>query len=102
MELQNLRQMERIFLGLAIEKDGYENDSLNFKSNLKISDSSELSLIGSYSSGNNEYDADIDFDGLVDDQDKYAKFKNHHFGFKYNYLDSDGNLSHQGFNFRIK
>ena len=54
------------------EKDGYENDSLNFKSNLKISDSSELSLIGSYSSGNNEYDADIDFDGLVDDQDKYA------------------------------
>ena len=77
------------------EKDGYENDSLNFKSNLKISDSSGLSLIGSYSSGNNEYDADIDFDGLVDDQDKYAKFKNHHFGFKYNYLNSEDNFSQQ-------
>ena len=80
---------------LGNEKDGYENDTLNFKSNLKISDSSELSLIGSYSSGNNEYDADINFDGLVDDQEKYAEFKNHHFGFKYNYLNSEGNLSQQ-------
>ncbi|MBT6422171.1 MAG: TonB-dependent receptor, partial [Porticoccaceae bacterium] len=49
------------------EKDGYENTSINLKSGFKVSDELEFSFAARQSDGMNEFDADNDFDGFVED-----------------------------------
>ena len=76
------------------EKDGYENKNLTFKSGWRINETLRLSFSSRHSDGMNEYDSDIDFDGLVDDQDKVAKFENTIMGLKLDYLDSNKKWQH--------
>ena len=76
------------------EKDGYENKNLTFKSGWRINEKLRTSFSARHSDGMNEYDSDIDFDGLVDDQDKVAKFENTIMGIKLDYLDSKKKWQH--------
>ncbi|MEL0207370.1 MAG: TonB-dependent receptor [Gammaproteobacteria bacterium] len=77
------------------EKDGYENQNITLKSNLSINNKIQTSFSLRQSDGMNEYDSDVDFDGLIDDQEKVAKFKNTTLGFKTVYLSSDNRRQHQ-------
>ena len=77
------------------EKDGYENKNINFKSGWKANNLLRFSFSARQSDGMNEYDADEDFDGLVDDQDNKSVFKNTAFGLKADYASKNGKWQHQ-------
>ena len=77
------------------EKDGYENKNINFKSGWKANNLLRFGFSARQSDGMNEYDADEDFDGLVDDQDNKSVFKNTAFGLKADYASKNGKWQHQ-------
>jgi len=80
------------------EKDGYEINSINLNSNWMPSKNLSISYFGNKRFGENEYDADADFDQLIEDQDNSAKFKNIHQGIKVNYINAyNKNLEHSFF-----
>ena len=80
------------------EKDGYEINSINLNSNWMPSKNLSISYFGNKRFGENEYDADADFDQLIEDQDNSAKFKNIHQGSKVNYINAyNKNLEHSFF-----
>ena len=58
------------------EKDGYRNTNINLNAGWTVSDELRLSVAARQSDGMNEFDADGDFDGLVDDQEKVSEFRN--------------------------
>jgi vitamin B12 transporter len=76
------------------EKDGYENKNLTVKSGWRINEKLKTSFSARRSDGMNEYDSDVDFDGLVDDQDKVTKFENSIIGLKVDYLDPEKKWQH--------
>ena len=71
------------------EKDGYENKNITFNAGLEAIESLQASLSLRRANGMNEYDSDIDFDGLIDDQNNATKFENTIVGLKVNYLSLD-------------
>src|SRR6056300_180059 len=71
------------------ERDGYKNKNITFKSGLNFTENLGATFSARRSDGMNEYDSDIDFDGLVDDQNKLTKFENTIMGLKVNYLNLD-------------
>ena len=77
------------------EKDGYENKNINFKSGLKINERFKTEFTLRRTDGMNEYDSDSDFDGLIEDQDKVAKFENTIIGFKTDYSTADSIRQYQ-------
>jgi vitamin B12 transporter len=77
------------------EKDGYENTNLNLKSGWRVSNQLNLTFAARQSDGINEYDADINFDSLIDDQDGLSKFHSTTKRFKADYLSLDGHWQHQ-------
>jgi vitamin B12 transporter len=79
----------------GFEKDGYENTKINFKSGLNVSNQLRFDFSARQSDGMNEYDADVNFDGLVDDQDNKSEFQNSAFGLKADYVSINNKWQHQ-------
>ena len=77
------------------EKDGYENTSVNFKAGLQLSEAFRLSVAARHSEGMNEFDADSDFDGFVEDQDRVSEFRNSTMRLQADYLSADGRWQHK-------
>lgn len=77
------------------EKDGHENTNLNLKSGWKVSDQLRLTFAARQSDGMNEYDADSDFDSLIDDQDNVSKFRSATMQLKADYSSFNGHWQHQ-------
>ena len=80
---------------LGDEKDGYENTTLNLKSGLKVNDQIKLSFSARTSDGMNQFDADNDFDGFVEDQDRESEFENSTMGLQVDYSSPDGLWQHK-------
>jgi vitamin B12 transporter len=76
------------------EKDGYENTSINLKAGLQVSDELRISLAARHSEGMNEFDADNDFDGFVEDQDRVSEFRNSTMRLQGDYNSADGRWQH--------
>ena len=76
------------------EKDGYENTSINLKAGLQVSDELRISLAARHSDGMNEFDADNDFDGFVEDQDRVSEFRNSTMRLQGDYNSADGRWQH--------
>lgn len=79
----------------GFEKDGYENTKINFKSGLNVNNQLRFDFSARQSDGMNEYDADVNFDGLVDDQDNKSEFQNSAFGLKADYVSINNEWQHQ-------
>ncbi|HIG68128.1 MAG TPA: TonB-dependent receptor [Porticoccaceae bacterium] len=77
------------------EKDGYENTSITFKSGFKVSDELTFSVAARQSDGMNEFDADNDFDGFVEDQDRASEFRNRTMRVQGDYMSADGIWQHK-------
>ena len=77
------------------EKDGYENTNLNLKSGWRVSNQLNLTLAARQSDGINEFDADINCDSLIDDQDDLSKFLSSTKRLKADYSSLDGHWQHQ-------
>jgi len=67
------------------ENDGYEISSMNIKAEWAPNKNLNVMLSGHKRFGMNEYDSDIDFDQLVDDQNNHAKFNSSSTGVKINF-----------------
>lgn len=77
------------------EKDGYEINTANFNYELNLNKNFNFLFHGHNRFGTNEYDSDVDFDGLIDDQNNYAKFKYNGSGININFKSSSiNNLEH--------
>ena len=80
------------------ENDGYEISSMNIKAEWAPSKNLNIILSGHKRFGMNEYDSDIDFDQLVDDQNNHAKFNSSTTGVRMNYINHKiKNLKHSLF-----
>jgi len=77
------------------EKDGYENTSINFKAGLQLSEQLRISVAARHSDGMNEFDADNDFDGFVEDQDRVSEFRNTTMRLQGDYSSADGRWQHK-------
>ena len=77
------------------EKDGYENTSINFKAGLQLSEQLRISVAARHSDGMNEFDADNDFDGFVEDQDRVSEFRNSTMRLQGDYISADGRWQHK-------
>ena len=77
------------------ENDGYRNTTYNIRSGLKLSDQMDISFAARESDGMNQFDADNDFDGLIEDQDRVSEFENSTMRFKGDYASKDGNWQHK-------
>ena len=80
------------------EKDGYKINTANINYEFKLNKYLNFLFHGHKRFGINEYDSDIDFDQLIDDQNNYAKFNYNNSGIKVNYKNSKIiNLEHSFF-----
>ena len=77
------------------EKDGYENTSINFKAGYKVSEELNVSFAARQSDGFNEFDADSDFDGFVEDQDRVSEFRNNTMRVQGDYASANGRWQHK-------
>ena len=77
------------------EKDGYENTSINLKAGFTVNEEFKLSFSARQSDGMNEFDADGDFDGFVEDQDRVSEFRNSTMGLQADYVSADGRWQHK-------
>lgn len=77
------------------EKDGYKNTSINLKTGLKLSDELKLSFAARQADGMNEFDADGDYDGFVEDQNRVSEFRNSTMGLTADYVSADGLWQHK-------
>ena len=77
------------------EDDGYKNTTFNLTTGLKMSDQFNMLLAARQSDGTNQFDADADFDGIVEDQDRQSDFKNTTLRLEGNYSSADGNWQHK-------
>ncbi len=77
------------------EKDGYENTSINLKAGLQLSDELRISVAARHSDGMNEFDADNDFDGFIEDQDAVSEFRNSTMRLQGDYSSADGRWQHK-------
>ena len=77
------------------ENDGYRNTTYNIRSGLKLSDQMDISFAARESDGMNQFDADNDFDGLIEDQDRASEFENSTMRFQGDYSSKDGTWQHK-------
>ena len=77
------------------ENDGYRNTTYNIRSGLKLSDQMDISFAARESDGMNQFDADNDFDGLIEDQDRVSEFENSTMRFQGDYSSKDGTWQHK-------
>ena len=72
------------------EKDGYKNTNVNLNAGWTVNDELRLSFVARQSDGMNEFDSDMDFDGVVDDQDMVSEFRNSTMRVQGDYVSADG------------
>ena len=77
------------------ENDGYRNTTYNIRSGLKLSDQMDISFAARESDGMNQFDADNDFDGLIEDQDRVSEFENSTMRIQGDYSSKDGTWQHK-------
>ena len=77
------------------ENDGYRNTTYSIRSGLKLSDQMDISFAARESDGMNQFDADNDFDGLIEDQDRVSEFENSTMRFQGDYSSKDGTWQHK-------
>lgn len=77
------------------ENDGYRNTTFNIRSGLKLSDQMDISFAARESDGMNQFDADNDFDGLIEDQDRVSEFENSTMRIQGDYSSKDGTWQHK-------
>ena len=77
------------------EKDGYENTSISFKAGYRVSEELNVSFAARHSDGFNEFDADSDFDGFVEDQDRVSEFRNSTMRVQGAYASANGRWQHK-------
>jgi len=77
------------------ENDGYRNTTFNLKSGLRLSDQMSISFAARESDGMNQFDADSDFDGLIEDQDRVSEFENNTMRLQGDYSSQDGAWQHK-------
>ena len=77
------------------EKDGYKNTSINLKAGLKLSDELKLSFAARQADGMNEFDADTDYDGFVEDRNRVSEFRNSTMGLTADYVSANGLWQHK-------
>tara|TARA_S200000501_G_scaffold357520_2_gene381272 strand:- start:487 stop:2391 length:1905 start_codon:yes stop_codon:yes gene_type:complete len=77
------------------EKDGYKNTTLTLKMGAKINEKLGVSLSARESDGMNQYDADNDYDGLVEDRDRHSDFDNSTRRLQIDYSPFDGSWRHK-------
>lgn len=77
------------------ENDGYRNTTYNIRSGLKLSDQMDISFAARESAGMNQFDADNDFDGLIEDQDRVSEFENSTMRIQGDYSSKDGTWQHK-------
>jgi vitamin B12 transporter len=77
------------------EDDGYRNTTVNFKSGWAPTDQAKFSFSYRESDGMNQFDADNDFDGFVEDQDRLSDFTNSTMALQGDFSSSDGALLHK-------
>ena len=77
------------------ENDGYRNTTYNIRSGLKLSDQMDISFAARQSDGMNQFDADNDFDGLIEDQDRVSEFENSTMRFQGDYSSKDSTWQHK-------
>jgi len=77
------------------ENDGYRNTTFNLKSGLRLSDQMSISFAARESDGMNQFDADNDFDGLIEDQDRVSEFENSTMRLQGDYSSKDGSWQHK-------
>ena len=77
------------------ENDGYRNTTYNMRSGLKLSDQMDISFAARESDGMNQFDADNDFDGLIEDQDRVSEFENSTMRIQGDYSSKDGTWQHK-------
>ncbi len=77
------------------EKDGYENSTVNLKAGYTFSEELALSFAARQSDGMNQFDADTDFDGFVEDQDRVSEFRNNSMRLQADYASLDGRWQHK-------
>ena len=75
------------------EKDGYQNTNVNLNAGWTVSDELRLSFAARQSDGMNEFDADSDSDGSVDDQ--VSEFRNSTMRVQGDYTSADGRFQHK-------
>ncbi len=80
---------------LGDEKDGYQNTTLTIKAGAKINEQVRFSFSARESDGMNQYDADNDYDGLVEDQDRQSNFYSSNARLKVDYSSLDGLWRHK-------
>ena len=79
----------------GVENDGYRNTTYNIRSGLKLSDQMDISFAARESDGMNQFDADNDFDGLIEDQDRVSEFENSTMRIQGDYSSKDGTWQHK-------
>ncbi|MDB2409903.1 TonB-dependent receptor [Pseudomonadales bacterium] len=77
------------------EKDGHKNTSVNLTAGWNIDDQIRLSLVARQNDGMSAFDADSDFDGFIEDQDRVSEFRNSTVGLQGDYDSVDGRLKHK-------
>ena len=77
------------------ENDGYRNTTYNIRSGLKLSDQMDISFAARESDGMNQFDADNDFYGLIEDQDRVSEFENSTMRIQGDYSSKDGTWQHK-------
>jgi len=77
------------------EKDGYENSTVNLKAGYTFSEELVLLFAARQSDGMNQFDADTDFDGFVEDQDRVSEFRNNSMRLQADYASLDGRWQHK-------
>jgi vitamin B12 transporter len=63
---------------------------VNLNAGWTVNDELRLSFVARQSDGMNEFDSDMDFDGVVDDQDMVSEFRNSTMGVQGDYVSASG------------
>ena len=77
------------------EKDGYRNRTFNLSAGARVNRNLSLSLSARSQDSTNQFDADADFDGLVEDRDRETDSKGTNFGLTIKYNSADDQWRHR-------
>ena len=77
------------------EKDGYRNNTVNLSAGARVGQNLSLSLVARDQKSTNQFDADADFDGLIEDRDRETDSKGTTIGLTIKYNSSNDRWRHR-------
>ena len=77
------------------EKDGYRNTTINLSAGARVSENLSLSLVARGQESANQFDADADFDGLIEDHDRETESEGTTVGVTIKYNSHDDQWRHR-------